>query len=123
MKEYLLHYSIGALGVGDEYPNKSCLKEFQSYCQNRVDLLLDKYHNYERQLWRYLLRFVNLLNIVACKITGNRDIAAGCWKGNDTIGRTIIDINRILVFADKNVILRDQPQGKILTIADMITCG
>lgn len=123
MKEYLPHHSIGAPGVGDEYPNKSWLKELQSYCQNRVDLLLDKYHNYERQFWSYLLRFVNLLNTVECKITGNRDIVAGCWKGNDTIWRTIIDINRILVFADKDGILRDQPQRKILTIADMIICG
>lgn len=44
----------------------------------------------------------------------------GNWKGNDTIWRTILDLNRILIYADKNGIMCDQPQRKYFGLIDGI---
>lgn len=47
----------------------------------------------------------------------------GSWYGNDTIWRTIADLNHILYFADKEGIIQKQPQRKVLIVADMIQGG
>ncbi len=44
----------------------------------------------------------------------------GAWYGNDTLWRTIVDINRILFFADRNGILQDSPQRKVVFVLDGI---
>ncbi len=47
----------------------------------------------------------------------------GSWEGNDTIWRTVLDLNRILFFADKQGALRDQVQRRYLAIVDGIVAG
>lgn len=47
----------------------------------------------------------------------------GSWYGNDTIWRTIADLNHILYFADKCGRLQEEPQRKVLIVADMIQGG
>ena len=47
----------------------------------------------------------------------------GSWYGNDTIWRTIADLNHILYFADKDGKLQEKPQRKVLIVADMIQGG
>lgn len=47
----------------------------------------------------------------------------GSWYGNDTIWRTILDLNRILFYADKDGKMRDTRQRKMLIVADMIIAG
>lgn len=47
----------------------------------------------------------------------------GSWYGNDTIWRTIADLNHILYFADKEGKLQKKPQRKVLIVADMIQGG
>ncbi len=46
----------------------------------------------------------------------------GSWYGNDTIWRTIADLNKIFYYADKNGKMRDSIQRKIFIVADMV-CG
>jgi hypothetical protein len=47
----------------------------------------------------------------------------GSWYGNDTIPRTIIDINKIIFYADKNGVLRDKIQRKMFILVDAIIAG
>ncbi len=47
----------------------------------------------------------------------------GSWYGNDTIWRTVIDLNRILLYADQEGRMRERPQRKIIVIGDMIISG
>jgi hypothetical protein len=49
--------------------------------------------------------------------------AEGNWYGNHTISKTIADLNKILLYADKNGQIQNQPQRKTLSIGDMIICG
>ncbi|MBO6155241.1 MAG: DUF362 domain-containing protein [Lachnospiraceae bacterium] len=46
----------------------------------------------------------------------------GGWYGNDTIWRTIADLNKIFYYADKDGKMCDSVQRKIFIVADMI-CG
>ena len=50
-------------------------------------------------------------------------VREGNWYGNDTIWRTIIDINKIIKYSDENGVMKDAEQRKIFTIADMIVIG
>ena len=47
----------------------------------------------------------------------------GCWYGNNTICKTIADINKIVYYADQNGEMQKKPQRKVLIIADMIVSG
>ncbi len=44
-------------------------------------------------------------------------------EGNRTLWRTILDLNRILFFADRDGRLRDTPQRRYLTVVDGIVAG
>jgi len=44
------------------------------------------------------------------KAVGRDTINDGNWYGNDTIWRTILDLNKVLAYTDKNGVLRDRPQ-------------
>lgn len=47
----------------------------------------------------------------------------GSWHGNDTIPRTISDLNRIIFYADKDGIMRDRPQRRMFVLVDGLTGG
>ena len=47
----------------------------------------------------------------------------GSWYGNDTIPRTITDLNKIVLYADKKGRLKDKIQRKMFIIVDGIIAG
>ena len=47
-------------------------------------------------------------------------IEHGNWKGNDTIWRTILDLNRIVLYADRQGVMRDSPQRRMFCLIDGI---
>jgi uncharacterized protein (DUF362 family) len=47
----------------------------------------------------------------------------GSWEGNDTLWRTILDLNHAVLFSDRNGTLRTEPQRRYLTIVDGIVAG
>ncbi len=42
----------------------------------------------------------------------------GSWRDNDNFWRTVVDLNRIAVYADKHGAMRSDPQRSILTVVD-----
>lgn len=54
---------------------------------------------------------------------GKNWIYGGAWHGNDTIWRTVCDLNLICKYSDKTGGLHEDPQRKILNICDMIIAG
>lgn len=54
--------------------------------------------------------------------TGDKSRVGG-WYGNDTIWRTIIDLNNIVNYCDKNGRIQEGKQRKTFVIGDMIICG
>jgi uncharacterized protein (DUF362 family) len=69
----------------------------------------------------------NDLLMKACYVVGavssGDKYRIGSWYGNDTIWRTSVDLNYILLHADKQGIIQEEQQRTILTIADMFVCG
>ena len=55
--------------------------------------------------------------------TNTDTIRSGNWYGNDTTWRMVIDLNRILMYADKNGHLQDHPARNIFCIVDGIVGG
>jgi hypothetical protein len=47
----------------------------------------------------------------------------GGWEGNNTLWRTILDLNRILFFADRDGRMRAEPQRRYVTVVDGIVAG
>lgn len=51
------------------------------------------------------------------------DVFAAMWYGNDTLWRTLQDLNKAAIYADKEGRLRDQPQRKLFVVMDGIIGG
>lgn len=47
----------------------------------------------------------------------------GAWYGNDTIWRSVVDLNRIILYADRDGVLQDTRQRRYLCIADALVAG
>lgn len=63
---------------------------------------------------------------LAGKIFGSPEsevIRNGMWYGNDTIWRATLDLNKILVYSDKNGVLHDTPQRRYFAVVDGIIAG
>ena len=114
-KEYLPHHRTGSTTFGgDEYPCWNIFKsihakihEFQSKFSksNKIITLIDKF-----------TRGLELVFSLDKKYDG-------CWYGNDTLWRTIADLNKIVLYADKQGIIKDNRQRTIFNVCDMIISG
>jgi hypothetical protein len=52
-----------------------------------------------------------------------KEIRSGAWYGNNTLWRSVLDLNKILLYADREGIMRDNPQRKLFSIIDGIVAG
>jgi hypothetical protein len=106
-KYWLPHFTAGDPSMGgDEY--------------DRPQELGDRIEN---KLSRFPLPGDNSLIARAPKVGGPPKVIDGSWEGNRTLWRTILDLNRVLFFADKEGRLRDTPQRRYLTVVDGIVAG
>lgn len=111
-KEYLPHHRSGSIKEnGDEYPEKSIIRLLHSKIQN---------YTYTKN---FIILFLNRgFGYILRKIKKERYFE-GSWYGNDTIWRTILDINKIIIYSDKKGVLHDKQQRIIFNLADMIISG
>lgn len=120
-KEFLPHHTNGSvIEGGDEYLNKS-------YFKRQSDRFLDK-SNREAQSKQHIgkAKWYSLLaraNLLFARIFAKDKFAEGSWYGNHTISKTIVDLNKILLYADQNGKMCDTVQRKYLIVADMIISG
>lgn len=111
-KEYLPHHRNGNVKTGgDEYPEQSIVKSMESFLKN---------YSYTKNPIIALTRKGLRLEM---KMTKKNRFLEGSWYGNDTIWRTVLDINKVILYADKNGKLRKTKQRTIFNIADMIVAG
>lgn len=119
-KASLPHYRVGDPEQGgDECQSKTLITSAR---QRWLYPLRGKGKNTWRlalPMGRMLMR-VNQILHRGDPLSGVRD---GDWYGNDTIWRTIHDLNRIVFFSDQSGRLRDKPQRKYFTLVDGIVGG
>lgn len=118
-KEYLPHHCIGsALENGDEYADKNIFKKINT-------ILLDKINFYsfnDKITKARLLSFMRKVNALVLRMNKDK-YSEGSWYGNNTISKTIIDINKIILYCDKEGRVCDEMQRKYFIVADMIVSG
>ena len=116
-KEYLPHHRLGGAKTGgDCYPNHNPIKralEFTSDQENMTKsfVMAKVWHVVGRQFIR------------ALRLTGDGVGADGSWSGNDTIWRTCLDLNKILLYGRPDGTMASQPQRQVLHVADAVVAG
>jgi uncharacterized protein (DUF362 family) len=114
-KYWLPHYTEGVpADAGDEFP-------FPPPWPVRL----------ENQMQRLPLPFDHSLIARAPKLAEGRSqngflhgfIMEGSWEGNDTIWRTVLDLNQVLFYADRTGKISDRPQRRYLALVDGIIAG
>lgn len=116
-KEFLPHHTIGAKDEnGDAYLEND---KYLSLANEVLDIKNMLVNENEFELAKLADELYSKLR---AKKSSER-YWEGSWYGNDTIWRTIVDLNRILLYADKNGVLRDTRQRKLFIIGDMIISG
>lgn len=118
IKDWLPHYRSGpAERGGDEY----------IYSDWRKDLFIklkDAQTATGNILFIVIARFLSALLFFSKYIMPFKDdYIGGSWYGNDTLPRTISDLNKILYFADRNGVMRDTPQRRVFVVVDGIIGG
>ncbi|MEG2232460.1 MAG: DUF362 domain-containing protein [Bacilli bacterium] len=111
-KECLPHHRTGSVkNNGDEFPENNIIKKIESYF---------KKFTYKKNK---IINFIRLPLLLILKIEKKLQYQEGSWYGNDTIWRTILDLNKLILYADKSGTLRKKPQRVIFNLADMIISG
>lgn len=116
-KDWLPHHSRGsARSGGDEYLHPSILKSSSDSVAEWIDSAPG----------RNLKRALGLTSAVLFKMAqavARDKFFEGSWHGNDTVWRMVLDLNRALLYADKNGVLQDTPQRKVCFLVDGILAG
>jgi len=115
-KEFLPHHTKGSIKKGgDEFLPNHFLKNIQSALMDRKNINVAN-HKYKKA-------GVDDFLYKCCAHLYKSGYSEGSWYGNDTISRTIVDLNRIIKYADKVGIIKNTPQRRQIIIADMIISG
>lgn len=117
-KACLPHFRTGSVEEGgDQYINPSWRK--------RVCLVL--HDQIQTRSWvplKFTLAVIKKLLWDTHKLIPFKDdVYEAMWYGNDTLWRTVLDLNRIVFYADKNGKLQDTPQRKYFCLIDGIVAG
>jgi uncharacterized protein (DUF362 family) len=110
-KGWIPHFRIGApRDGGDEYSDANRLI---LGLKTKVQRLLQ-----ERNRWAFHLAATVWKSYKRGweKISRSHITSGGAWSGNDTLWRSILDLVRVIAFADQNGVLRAKPQRKHLCL-------
>ena len=127
-KSWIAHHREGnPKKGGDEFPYINRWDLFRY----RLFVAL-KYRRWGIPLLSFLLRLLHNISALQQHMKGThsrsgllkfKSITEGSWYGNDTLWRVILDLNRILLYADKEGKLKNNIQRRYITIIDGIVGG
>lgn len=114
-KSFLPHHRRGPASQGhDEYPRANALKSVRTSIEELRDVASSRS---SQVLFSVLHKIPDLVLAL-----GDR-ISEGSWFGNDTLWRTILDLNRIARYADRDGRIKSSPQRRIFCMVDAVTAG
>jgi hypothetical protein len=70
-------------------------------------------------LWRLLFAVFARTS----RAQGDRTGTDGSWSGNDTIWRTCLDLNRILIYGRADASISEEIQRRVIHVADAVVAG
>lgn len=116
-KEYLPHHRIGGSeSGGDCYPGGSPIKRALEYSLDRQNMADSAVAG---KIWSEIAANLDRL----ARLKGDRIGVEGSWSGNDTIWRTCLDLNRILLYGRTDGSLAERPQRRVIHLVDAIIAG
>jgi uncharacterized protein (DUF362 family) len=116
-KEYLPHHRLGgSTRGGDCYPGGSLVKRAVEYALDRQN---GSRSHLTSKLWHDAAENLNRIALRA----GDQVGVEGSWSGNDTVWRTGLDLNRILLYGRADATMSDMPQRRVLHIVDAVIAG
>ncbi len=116
-KEYLPHHRVGGASTGgDCYPGRSLVKR-------ALEQTLDMQNSSRSQASGRLYNNVATQLDRVARLMGDRVGVEGSWSGNDTVWRTGLDLNRILLYGRPDARLSDTPERRVIHIVDAIIGG
>ncbi|HEX7295470.1 MAG TPA: DUF362 domain-containing protein, partial [Pyrinomonadaceae bacterium] len=116
-KEYLPHHRLGGTNLGgDCYPGDSRVKRALEYAADQQNL------SDSGAMGRVWSGVATQLTRVLNAMGDNLGIE-GSWSGNDTIWRTGLDLNRILLYGNVDGTMSSTPGRRVIHLADAIVAG
>jgi uncharacterized protein (DUF362 family) len=116
-KEFLPHHRVGgAAAGGDCYAGGSRLK---GALERLADLQNTSRTRGAARAWNGLAQAVER----AAKLSGESLDIEGSWSGNDTIWRTCLDLNRVLLYGRADGTLAGEVQRRVLHVTDAVVAG
>jgi uncharacterized protein (DUF362 family) len=119
-KNHLAHYRVGSPSTGgDEFSSPGW--------DDRAERLLSDFFlgthgrqgRYPFLAWRAIRKLLG-----AVKRSANQSaFAYGNWHGNDTAWRMVLDLNRVLLFADRDGNLTSKPERRYFSVIDGVVGG
>lgn len=115
-KGCLPHHRIGSLSQGgDNYPKKNVLRTLSAFLTDHANKRKDKW------IRKPLIHMATMLWRMSNPDKTTLENAG--WYGNDTIWRTVLDVNKIALYGDKNGIIHDNQQRTLFSIMDGVIGG
>lgn len=116
-KEYLPHHRLGGDAAGgDCYPGDSSVKRALEYVADQQNQTA----SYVKGSFWHGMTFA-LVRL--SRLSGDRLGYEGSWSGNDTIWRTCLDLNRILLYGRADGTMSEQVQRRTIHLADAVVAG
>ena len=116
-KEFLPHHRIGGAGLGgDCYPGASPLKR-------SLEFVLDRQNSTARPALGKVWHELGTQLERAARLAGDSLGVEGSWSGNDTVWRTALDLNRVILYGRADATFADSPARLVVHIADAIVAG
>ena len=130
-KNYLPHYRIGSPSLGgDSYPSMNSFLDrlkFLNYIFR--DWFLSPHNSRLGRFFHRLLGYRRFIEYLILKLlfpkfqSYYKLLYDGNWQGNDTVWRTVLDLNIILRYINKKGILENKVQRKFFSVIDGIIGG
>ena len=116
-KEYLPHHRIGGADLGgDCYPGKSRVKSMLEYAADQQNLTDS---GTKGRVWGGVATQLNRV----LHLMGDNLGIEGSWSGNDTIWRTGLDLNRILLYGEADGSMAESLRRRVVHLTDAIVAG
>ena len=117
-KDWLPHHRAGSCEEGgDEYARKDFRKDLSVKLRDEIPVT-------DNMLFVVPLKAIsNVLQYSKLAMPFHDQYYSGCWHGNDTLPRTIYDLNRIIFYAGKDGVMKDVMQRKMFILVDGIVAG
>ncbi|MCD4738724.1 MAG: DUF362 domain-containing protein [Anaerolineae bacterium] len=117
-KDWLTHHTCGSVvDGGDEYLHPSLRKRWLTLLNERLDVCRNPF-------WREIYYLCKRTIAVTRHLIPYPDVYfEGSWYGNDTLWRMVLDLNRILLYADRQGTIQPTSQRKLIILVDALLAG